>query len=46
LGYSAKGALGDQHGTQQGDRATNTSKYFLFYSVTTDGINWQQNASS
>ena len=43
LGYSAKGRLVIEHGTQQEyDRATSTSKYFLFYSVTTDGINWQQ----
>ena len=43
LGFSAKGRLVIEHGTaQEYDRATNTSKYFLFYSVTTDGINWQQ----
>ncbi len=43
LGFSAKGHLVIEHGTaQEYDRATSTSKYFLFYSVTTDGINWQQ----
>lgn len=43
LGFSTKGRLVIEHGTvQEFDRATSTSKYFLFYSVTTDGINWQQ----
>ena len=43
LGFSAKGRLVIEHGTtQEYDRATNTSKYFLFYSVTTDGIHWDQ----
>ena len=43
LGFSAKGRLVIEHGTvQEYNRATNTSKYFLFYSVTTDGINWDQ----
>ena len=43
LGFSAKGRLLIEHGTaQEYDRTTNTSKYFLFYSVTTDGIHWDQ----
>ncbi len=43
LGFSAKGRLVVEHGTaQEYDRATNTSKYFLFYSDTTDGIHWEQ----
>ena len=43
LGFSAKGRLVIEHGTaQEYDKVTNTSKSFLFYSVTTDGVNWQQ----
>ena len=43
LGFSAKGRLVIEHGTvQEYNRATDTSKYFLFYSFTTDGIHWEQ----
>ncbi len=43
LGFSAKGRLVIEHGTAvEYDRATSTNKYFLFYSVTNDGIHWEQ----
>ena len=43
LGFAAKGRLVIEHGIKVDfDTASATRKTYLFYSVTTDGINWQQ----
>lgn len=43
LGFSAKGRLVIEHGTaQEYDKPSNTTKTYLFYSVTIDGIHWEQ----